>query len=342
MAHPDHISEVAERVFFVKCRPQSADILKLVLSEGRVFIGYPPWRIGTDYEPRDIASCVVDLSSAGDDWKASVRSYHPSMKTNWGFAKSVKPGWIVVIPRPGEGVCWVAEISSKFELVNDPPWRSDYLRLRQELGLEAENEASHVGDVIQSWRFSRAVAVPFGLIPRWISYRLLGRSTLGEIYGVPALGLRAHAVLKRFLDGSAEPPLTPTNDLQEIGRRLVTFVSPSALEHLAVAILQCDRPHETWWHVGGSGDGGSDGLGYSNDWTSIGMLQCKWLFNGSTCSEVFGTTTDGKQRVLASLIHGNVKRDLENAEFWGLNEIAILVRKYAALLPIAKSLRIVA
>lgn len=193
---------------------------------------------------------------------------------------------------------------------------------------------------VQSWRFSHEIAVPFGQIPRWITYRLLSRSTLGEIYEVPELGLRAHAVLKNLLDGVAEPALVMTDDLEEIGRRLMTFVSPSALEHLAVAILQLERRDETWWHIGGSGDGGSDGLGYASDWAQTGMLQCKWLFNGSSCSEVFGHQTDDKKRVLVSLIHGNVQRDVQNAEFWGRDELAFLVRKHAQSLPMARSLRV--
>jgi hypothetical protein len=341
MNHPDHITESPERVFFVKCRPQGADIIDLVLSEKRVFIGYPPWRRGAQYNPENIASCVVDLGSAGEGWKDGVRTYHKSMKTNHGFASSVQKGWIVLVPRPGDGICWIAEIAGAFELVDNPAWREQYLRFRSDLGLDCQDEASHVGDVVQSWRFSRAVAVPFGQIPRWISYRLLSRSTIGEIYGVCELGLRAHAILKGFIDGVSDPPLEDTNDIEEIGRRLVTFVSPSALEHLAVALLQLEHPDQTWWHIGGSGDGGSDGLGYTNEWVLTGQVQCKWLFNGSRCSEVFGDRRDHTKRLLVSLIHGRVEQDVQDAEFWGRDEIASLVRKHARFLPMARSLRIV-
>jgi hypothetical protein len=341
MNNPDHIREVPERVFFVKCRPQGADIIDLVLSEKRVFIGYPPWRRGVPYNPQNIASCVIDLRNAGEGWKSKVRDYHQSMKTNQGFASSVEKGWIVAIPRPGKGICWIAEIAGPFELVEKPRWKERYLQHRLELGLNCENEASHVGDVVQSWHFSRAVPVPFGQIPRWISYRLLSRSTIGEIYGVPELGLRAHAVLKRFIDGVSQPPLSETNDVEEIARRLVTFVSPSALEHLAVALLQLEHPRETWWHIGGSGDGGSDGLGYTDEWVQTGQVQCKWLFNGTHCSDVFESTHDQTRRVLVSLIHGSVERDIQNAEFWGREEIARLMKKHARSVPMARSIRVV-
>jgi hypothetical protein len=147
MNNSDHIREVPERVFFVKCRPQGADIIDLVLAEKRVFIGYPPWRRGVPYNPKNISSRVVDLRNSGDGWKSEVRDYHQSMKTNQGFASSVEKGWIVAIPRPGNGICWIAEIAGPFELVDKPKWKDRYLQRRLDLGLDCDNEASHVGDV---------------------------------------------------------------------------------------------------------------------------------------------------------------------------------------------------
>ena len=89
----------------------------------------------------------------------------------------------MAIPRPENGICRIAEIAGPFELVDKPKWKERYLQRRLDLGLDCDNEASHVGDVVQSWRFSRAVSVPFGQIPPWISYRLLSRSTIGESTG---------------------------------------------------------------------------------------------------------------------------------------------------------------
>jgi hypothetical protein len=146
--------------------------------------------------------------------------------------------------------------------------------------------------------------------------------------------------LKRFINGVLDPPLVYTDDLHEIERRLLTFVSPNALEHLVIALLQLERPHETWWHIGGSGDGGSDGLGYTNDWIPTGQVQCKWLFSGSHSSEVFGTPNDCMKRILVSLIYRHVVQDVQNAEFWGRDRIASLVKRHAKDLPIAKSLRV--
>jgi len=338
---PKYITEAPERVFFVKCRPQGADIIDIVQSEKRVFIGYPPWRRGAQYDPASMTSCVVDLGSAAECWKEEVHPYHQAMKTNHKFASSVKKGWIVVIPRPGDGVCWLAEIADSFELIDNPPWRERYFQFRRQQGLDCTDEASHAGDIIQSWRFSTLVVVPFGRVPRWISYRLLSRPTIGEIYGFPELGLHAHATLSRFIHGIPDPPITDTDDLHEIERRLLTFVSPSALEHLCVALQQLEHPDEMWWHIGGSGDGGADGLGYTHDWIQTGLLQCKWHFAGGLLSEFFGAPSSNTKRLLASLIHGHVEQDVQSAEFWGREQIAVLVKKHAKNLPMARSLRIV-
>jgi hypothetical protein len=340
--YAEHITEIPERVFFVKCRPQDADIIDIVRSEQRVFIGYPPWRRGTHYDPLNMASCLVNLGSAGEHWQDEVEvgRYRTTMKTNRGFALSVKKGWIVAIPRPGAGVCWLAEITDHFELIDNPSWRARYLDFRRGQGLDCSNEDSHVGDIVQSWRFSSLVEVPFGRIPRWITYRLLSRPTIGNIYGFPELGLHAHATLKRFIDGISDPPMTDTNDLHEIQRRLLTFVSPAALEHLCVGLLQLERPDEMWWHIGGSGDGGADGLGYTHDWIPTGLVQCKWYFNGSHLSDVFNAPSKKMKRILVSLIHGRVEHDVQGAEFWGREHIAMLVKKHANELSVARSLRI--
>ena len=339
MASVEHITETPERVFFVKCRPQDADIIDIVRSEKRVFIGYPPWRRGARYDPTHMASCVVDLGSAQGDWRKEIDEYRPPMKANHGFASSVKKGWIVAIPRPGDGLCWLAEIADSFELIDNPPWRARYLEFRKQQGLDCSNK-SHVGDIIQSWRFSNLIGVPFGRVPRWITYRLLSRPTIGNVPGFAQIGLHAHATLKRFIDGIADPPMTVTDDLQEIHRRLLTFVSPAALEHLCTALLRLERPDEMWWHIGGSGDGGADGLGYSRNWAPSGRLQCKWFFAGNQLSEVFNEPDKNVRLILASLIHGQVESDVPGAEFWGSEQIAALVKKHANDLPVARSLRI--
>ena len=56
-------------------------------------------------------------------------------------------------------------------------------------------------------------------------------------------------------------------------------MTPRSFEHLAVNLLQLEHPNEQWLHVGGSGDGGADGLAFKNGWTTS-VLQCKWKHIG--------------------------------------------------------------
>jgi len=44
-------------------------------------------------------------------------------------------------------------------------------------------------------------------------------------------------------------------------------------------LLQLENPSERWWHVGGSGDGGADGLALGPSETITAAVQCKWKLN---------------------------------------------------------------
>jgi len=341
LSRPSH----GRGVFFVKCRPQGADIIEIVRKWRRAFVGYPPWKKGASYNPSNLSACIVDFSQPNDDWDDQIdeSEYHRSMASNRRFAKDVKAGWIAMIPRPGDGLCWLSEVTGPFELTDAPPWREEYLKLRRESGLDIRNEQSHVGDIAQSWPLSPLQKVPFARVPRWISYRLLSRPTIGEIEGFLDLELDPYDTLKSLMDGSAAEVPAETGDTAEIERRLLTYVSPSAFEHLCVSLLQLEHPGDMWWHTGGSGDGGADGQGYSSNWEFTGVLQCKWHYSGKSLSDGWaGALPLGCRRhVLASLIHGEVQIDINTGEFWGRKRIAELVKKHARKVPLAKTLRVI-
>src|SRR5207245_200609 len=100
-------------------------------------------------------------------------------------ATNVVPGCFAMIPRPGAGLCYVAKIAAPFQLVDHPGWFDEYLDLRGAQGLDIDDRQSHVGDVVQCWRVEKFVPIPFPLIPRWITYRLLSRNTIGVINDRP-------------------------------------------------------------------------------------------------------------------------------------------------------------
>ncbi len=343
----EDIGTTPKGAFFVKCRPQDADVIDLVRDVRRVFVGYPPWRRDAVYDPHKMSRCMIDLRTASDDWKSEVREdiqekgYGRAMAFNRGLAKSIEPGWIVAIPRPSSGCCWLGEISGAFNVVENPEWKNRYLRLRRDEKLNCDDEKSHVGDVVQNWPVKQLKKVPFGLVPRWISYRFFDRSSAGKIKGFPSLKLNAYSTLKGMLNGGAPVDLTkPTRDLQEIERRLLTFVGPAAFEHLCVALLQLEQRNLIWWHTGGSGDGGADGLAYDATWRPTAMLQCKWYLAQSQASKLKGFSNGSGKLILAALVHDPIDLDVDGVVFWGRHEIAKLTLKHRRYLPTAISLNI--
>lgn len=140
--------------FYVKCRPKECDAANIALESRRVFIGYPAWIKGRVWDRHNVRGSLADLSVPDRIWKSIELnvppSFRPRITMNRGFAKKVLPGSMVVIPRPGEGVCHIGRVSIGFELIDDPSWGDDYLELRRQSGLDVSNIRSHIGDVVQS------------------------------------------------------------------------------------------------------------------------------------------------------------------------------------------------
>jgi len=49
-------------VFFIRNKPQDADIIELVLNQKRFFVGYPPFKKGVPFNECNIISCTFDIS----------------------------------------------------------------------------------------------------------------------------------------------------------------------------------------------------------------------------------------------------------------------------------------
>jgi hypothetical protein len=201
---------------------------------------------------------------------------------NRAFARQVGKGSFAVIPRPGQGVCDIGKIAGPFKLVNDPEWADAYLCLRRKQRLSVTPEKSHIGDVVQTWPIVKPFkTVPFTCFPRWISCALLAQTTIGWIKDRPDGRETAVSVLERLYKGELLPPLHPTVEAEEIEARLLAWTSPSSFEHLVCGLLQSGEPNLRWWHVGGSGDGGADGLAVDNKGQIVAALQCKWKLNSN-------------------------------------------------------------
>ena len=244
-----------------------------------------------------------------------------------------------MVPRPIRGVIYCGRVISKFELVDDPPWYERYMRLR---GDEDDETRWHAADIAQCWRIDEFQPIPIPRIPAWIRRSLFGRSTYGVIHPNSMLGDPYDAISSILLTDKFEVR-TWTLDVPTIERRLLTYLTPSTFEHLVVSLLQLEHPNEVWTQVGGSGDGGIDGVGASQDGQVTGLLQCKWQYWGE---DPFPTDPSWRagdnpfRRYLAALRYPDEGLVHPHLELLNRPKIAQLVAKHHHRLPEALSLRI--
>jgi hypothetical protein len=299
-----------------------------------------------------VRECLLDISSTGYnerdlDPQLSKSSYRRSVTINRGFARTVSPGDVVVMPRPSEGVCYVGRIAGKFELVNDPPWADEYLKYRQAKRLPFDDEMSHIGDVVQSWPVERWQAVPVPHIPRWISYLLFRRDTIGLIGNHPDGQPSAASVLQQLQAGTYSLAIPWTTQIAEVEIRLLNLVSPQAFEHLVCDLLQLENPEMRWWHIGGSGDGGVDGIGTDLNGNVVAAVQCKWKY-GDDLVELGRETRQPLEKLwgarelavyVATLFAPKAQGKVPTGvTIWTRTEIAQLLIKHRAECVMARSL----
>jgi hypothetical protein len=130
-------------------KPQDVDAIEIVVTEKRVFIGYPMWRAGAIYDPLNLKACVVDPSSGDDEWAtahAASSVKRPQFNQNRNLVRKVGVGSIALVPRPSRGVIYGGRIISNFELVNAPPWYNRYMKIR---GDEDNEDNWHAAGVAQ-------------------------------------------------------------------------------------------------------------------------------------------------------------------------------------------------
>ena len=334
-------------VFFTRCRPQKCDAIDVALKNKIIFIGWSAWKPGQSYRRGHVRECIVDLAATEDEWQAVLSTLptdhrrHASQNRN--MVAAVGSGSIVLVPRPARGVIFAGRVKGEFELINDPLWADEYLDLRRAQGAAVQDEGDHICDVVQCWHVDKFRPIPFPAIPAWIRRSLFGRSTYGRIHAPGVMDLEPFSVLNELIEEPSHVVRPWTIDPGEVERRLVTDVAPSSFEHLCVALLQLEHADQVWAHVGGSGDGGVDGIGAGEDGRVTGLLQCKWKYGGEPVD--FATPwgrseTDGRRRILASLLHAEKVPIPDGVQFWSRKEISRLVIKLAAHLPIATSMRV--
>jgi len=350
------MSKYKQLLFFSKCRP-GVDAWQVCEKYRRVFIGYPIHeQREEDYYKKEIVKWReigfknIFISLTDENWNNISKhsygsSYDRQVTTNRNLALSVDEGSIVLVPRPGDGACYAGVINNRFELADNPAWADDYINLVNEKKIVKTGESAdyYLGDVVYSWSVEEWKTLSFAAIPRWISYRLLSRTTVGIISDLKKpeeVSAINHIKTMMGLDIKDQYKLLQNSNMEIT---LLNWVSPTVFEHLVVELLQLENSNSQYWHhVGGSGDGGVDGIGLDDKGRVTALLQCKLHYNGDVSGELkkMGNSYgDGIKRIMAVLYGEPILSNIDgNNELWDRKKISALVSKYNTLLPIAKAM----
>jgi len=334
-------------IVYIKCRPQQCDAWPIANKYRRVFIGYPvSIDIKSNKKWNDVGCKQVFRDISDPNWQdtwvsAYQRGYRAQVTFNRNILQSIDETSIVLVPRPSSGICYAGRVSSQFELVDRPEWANEYLELRAKQKLDVVNENSHIGDIAQTWSVESWIEIPFPAIPRWISYRLLSRNTIGRIYDLEEDNLSAYDVLNSLLRNTEiQGPIISGN----IEQLLIDWLSPNSFEHLIVDLLQLESEAGIYWHhVGGSGDGGVDGMAVDSNGKLKGVLQCKWSY-GSNINNLFDQFDETGDDSIVAILHGinqSTFTPCDGRRLLNRKEISRLVLKHKERLPIARTLGLV-
>lgn len=311
-------------LFYSRCKPWEVDCTQVAIDHLRVFFGYVIKKDGAVYEPAKPESWILPPNcdevlfsdhrkGKGTDPETKWRRDHTA---NRNLIASVGEGSIVMIPRPSEGFIYCGEVRGEFRLAYKEECHRDTLEAfknddamtawRKAAGVTLLKHDEHyriAGEVAQGWDVAGPfVAVPVPMVPATIRRSLFGRSTFGKIHASknpeasPAERDPCAEMLRlmqRVQNGQGFPPLPYTLDIGHVRNRLKDAVTPSLFEALVVAILQLEQGHLRWFGVGGSGDGGVDGIAAGESGSVVALLQCKWHHDGT---EVFGGVGFDKAR----------------------------------------------
>lgn len=330
------------QVFYSRCKPYTYDAVDVALKAKRIFFGYCMRKRGATYDRHHLSESIVDVTCDDQEWERwrsqsdKIRQYNQ----NRNFAKKITKGSIALIPRPSSGVVYCGVVNSEFELVDNPQWYDAWEKIWNVHDNRSPDDLWIAGEIAQTWSVDKFRPIPIPRIPVWIRRSLFGRSTYGMInsYG----DLDPHPTLKDILEAKEFAPKAWTTDVQEVERRLITDVTPNAFEHLVVSLLQLENPCQIWTHVGGSGDGGVDGIGADPRGNVVGLLQCKWSYNGEALpmDPLSNTSVPGAKHYLAAAFHPDRVKQPEGYHFINKHEVARLLIKHSSFLPQSMALRV--
>lgn len=350
----DPTSSRMQRAFYVKCRPRGVDAAEIALNNKCVFIGYPPWRRKATWDPHAVSASLLDISIDDGRWNPTEMdpaldpAYRSQVSMNRGFARHVSPGDMVVLPRPGDGLCHIGRIRDTFKLVNNPTWGNEFCK-RFAVQHGPSEVAKATCEVVQCWRVVKWISWPFPLLPKWLACQLLRRNTIGWLRDRPEKQLFAATLLDQVFHGKYKAAaFQTTTHLAEVERRILEWTSPASFEQIMCELMQLEQPKHRWWHVGGSGDGGADGLAVDAEGNVTAVLQCKWesTENPYSLGQSLKEQMRHKWKVaphvyIAMLLHPETaQEEVDGMTFLNLRNIAELLVRHSAKCPAALTLGI--
>lgn len=333
----------ANNCLLVRNKPYGkVDIFDLAKAHNCAFLGYPAIRKEAAKIASSLSELVTPFNVPENDWAA----YRKSKPQNLGKSQEHRNKWcalvegesLLLMPRSTEGRVYIGTYTG-FTFHPEPLWQVQFLdRYTRAVPKRKDRDTDLVAlaSVCQTLNVDKWSPVPFVNIPAWIRAKCFGQS--GAIWLHPSNEASVVDVLKSTQDGRLARPSQYTSDIAEVASRLVEMVTPEPLEHLMVALLQLEFPEETWLQVGGAGDGGVDGVGFSPDGKVTGVLQCKWQHNGR---RVDAETKAEKPIHLAYLqAPQEIWSPSDSVVPYDRYKIAELVVKHAAKLPLAITLKV--
>ena len=284
---------------------------------------------------------IVDPTCPEEEWARAMadEKYHQQYNRNRSFIDKVTPGSIVMIPRPEQGVVYVGRVTGEFEIIDSPPWGKEYLELRETHGL-ASDDSEYIADVVQGWPVDEYQPIDLPRIPGWLRHSMFGRSTYGRFQDHPIdEDKMAYDELDRILNGNAVRT-DWTLELDEIERRLVDTLTPTAFEHLVVSLLQLEHPDEIWQQTGGPGDGGIDGLGSNEQGEVVGLMQAKLRAGSVPQLGNLGHSNHRIERYAVVLVLDGPGRPRDGTKLLDRAWVADAVRRHWCFLPQARAMRV--
>ncbi|MCK4429551.1 MAG: hypothetical protein KAU95_04190 [Candidatus Aenigmarchaeota archaeon] len=299
--------------FFVRCKPQGQEIIDLVINYEKVPIGYGPLKKiinNSEFQISKLDTWLYDIRNHEKDFeeKDTLHKWKKHYNTFKNLIGDVSKGSLVLIPRPEKGICYIGKVD-KYEFEYDAGLHKAYKKLRMEnseklkkakedvWGRSNKKICEQVKDVVQYWKVSNIKDISFVKIPGWIRRSLFGRGTLARIKDADET-LNAYKILDKIYQGNSKFEIISKkeDDTATIKEKLYNFLTPEIFEHFICNLLFLEfSPEQFWWHVGGSGDGGVDCMGFNEEGETTGIAQCK--LQGNSVKELIRIGKEMREKI---------------------------------------------